>query len=147
MKSERIRCVVAGAAIALLGVVAEVRAEPQALPRIAHLDGTRITISGLSSGAAMAVQLGVAYSARVSGVGIIAGPPYLCARGSIFRAINTCLLLGRAIFDKWTGSASDPAACEPRAGKPLDVQGMIDDTVDLANRGMIDPGRSPIRVS
>ena len=139
MRPARIRRIVAGTATVLLGMALGVRAEPPALPRIARLDGTRITVSGLSSGAAMAVQLGVAYSARVSGVGIIAGPPYLCAGGSLFRAINTCLLLGRATLDRWTGGATDPAACEPRPGKPLDVQGMIEDTVDLAGRGKIDP--------
>lgn len=139
MTQARIRRIVAGSLIVLLGMVAELRAEPPALPRIARLDGTRITVSGLSSGAAMAVQLGVAYSTRIRGVGIIAGPPYLCAGGSLFRAINTCLLLGRATIDKWTGGAADPAACEPRPGKPLDVQGMIDDTADLAGRGRIDP--------
>ena len=87
----------------------------------------------------MAVQLGVAYSGRVSGVGIIAGPPYLCAEGSVFNAFNNCLLLGRAQMEKWTGAAAGSAACEPKEGRPLDVKDMIDDTVTLARRGAIDP--------
>ena len=139
MKPATIRRVVVGSAIMLLGMIANARAEPQALPRIAGLDGRRISVSGLSSGAAMAVQLGVAYSARVSGVGIIAGPPYLCAAGSMFTAINSCLLLGRATIDKWIGGAPDPAACQPKEGKPLDVQQMIGETASLARSGAIDP--------
>ncbi|CAF0842462.1 unnamed protein product [Rotaria sordida] len=38
-----------------------------------------VTVSGISSGAAMAVQLHMAYSKEISGCGILAGPPYLCA--------------------------------------------------------------------
>lgn len=37
------------------------------------------TVSGIGSGANMAVQLHVAYSSQISGVGIFAGAPYYCA--------------------------------------------------------------------
>ncbi|CAF3670205.1 unnamed protein product [Rotaria socialis] len=40
---------------------------------------TDVTVSGISSGAAMAVQLHMAYSKEISGCGILAGPPYECA--------------------------------------------------------------------
>lgn len=139
MKRATICRLLACAVMVLLGFAADAVGELPALPRIARLDNTRITVSGLSSGAAMALQIGVAYSSRVSGVGIIAGPPYLCAGGSLLKAYNTCLLLGRAQVDKWIGAASSGAGCEPREGKPLDVQTMIDDTVSLASRGAIDP--------
>jgi poly(3-hydroxybutyrate) depolymerase len=36
------------------------------------------TVSGVSSGAAMAIQFHVAHSSLVSGAGIVAGPPYWC---------------------------------------------------------------------
>ena len=39
----------------------------------------------------MAVQLGVAYSKTFQGVGIFAGGPYNCARGSITSALTTCM--------------------------------------------------------
>ena len=41
------------------------------------------SVSGISSGAFMTVQLGVAHSADVKGVGVTAGGPYFCAE-SIF---------------------------------------------------------------
>lgn len=114
-------------------------ADPRALPRIALVDGQRITVSGVSAGAAMAVQLGVAYSARVSGVGIIAGPPYLCADGSLLQAFNTCLIVGGTWLDRWTGSTSTAAGCQPREGKPLDLPAMVAATRSLEQRKAIDP--------
>ena len=49
-------------------------------------DLTRCSVSGLSSGAFMAVQLHLAHSAMFSGAGIIAGGPYRCAE--TFRAAS-----------------------------------------------------------
>jgi predicted peptidase len=48
------------------------------------IDRTGISLSGVSSGAYMAQQFHVAHSSKVVGVGIIAGGPYDCARGSYF---------------------------------------------------------------
>ncbi len=50
-----------------------------------------VTVSGLSSGAFMAVQFQVAFSSRVTGVGAVAGGPYLCAEGSLSLAIGRCM--------------------------------------------------------
>lgn len=44
-----------------------------------RLDATKVTVSGISSGAYMAVQFGTAFSASVSGVAATAGGPYFCA--------------------------------------------------------------------
>jgi len=52
---------------------------------------TDVTVSGLSSGGAFAAQLHLAYSSLISGSGIIAGPPYYCAQGTILAAITECL--------------------------------------------------------
>lgn len=52
---------------------------------------TDVTVSGLSSGAAMAVQLHSAFSSVFSGSGIVAGPPYYCAQGNELIAITECL--------------------------------------------------------
>ncbi|WP_218647566.1 hypothetical protein [Sphingobium lactosutens] len=41
-------------------------------------DPARISISGLSSAAFMAVQYDVAFSASTIGVGVVAGGPYNC---------------------------------------------------------------------
>ena len=50
-----------------------------------------VTVSGVSSGAYMAVQLHVAHSASVKGVGAIAGGPYYCAQGSFWTAYFNCM--------------------------------------------------------
>jgi hypothetical protein len=58
-------------------------------PQHADLSGT--SVSGVSSGGYMAVQFHVAYSGLVSGVGVIAGGPYNCADGSVWRATHNCM--------------------------------------------------------
>src|SRR5205823_12068015 len=62
-------------------------AEP--LPAL-HAARDGVTASGVSSGGFMAVQLHVAHSATVAGVGVIAGGPYYCAQGSMFTALYNC---------------------------------------------------------
>lgn len=50
-----------------------------------------ITVSGISSGAYMAQQFHTAFSQTVNGVGIVAGGPFYCAKGSIIDALNKCM--------------------------------------------------------
>ncbi|WP_229215558.1 PHB depolymerase family esterase [Duganella sp. CY15W] len=50
----------------------------------------QVSVSGLSSGAYMAVQFEVAFSRSVIGAGIIAGGPYFCAQGSVLTATTSC---------------------------------------------------------
>lgn len=61
------------------------------------LDPEATTVSGLSSGGFMAVQIQIAYSSAIAGAGVIAGGPYNCADHSIWRALNICMnpLFGR----------------------------------------------------
>jgi poly(3-hydroxybutyrate) depolymerase len=49
------------------------------------------TVSGISSGGYMAVQMQVAHSSRVAGVGALAAGPYYCARGSLWTAWSQCM--------------------------------------------------------
>ncbi len=49
------------------------------------------SVSGLSSGAFMAVQYQVAYSASVTGAGIVAGGPYYCAAGLLMTSVASCM--------------------------------------------------------
>ena len=65
-----------------------IAAEP--LPRFGA-DGAAFTVSGLSAGGYMAVQMHVAHSSRVSGVGALAAGPYYCAQGSLWTALNECM--------------------------------------------------------
>lgn len=56
-----------------------------------NIDSRRITVSGVSSGAFMASQLGVAYSKLISGFGSVAGGIYWCAEGIKERAVGECM--------------------------------------------------------
>ena len=55
-----------------------------------NVDRTQASVSGLSSGAFMAVQFHTAYSADVMGAGVVAGGPYNCAYVN-FGSIDTCM--------------------------------------------------------
>jgi poly(3-hydroxybutyrate) depolymerase len=78
-----------------------------------------VTVSGLSSGAFMAVQFHVAYSGSVKGVGIVAGGPYYCAQGNLWLAYYNCLA--------------------PSASRPLPGMALLKAEADtLARSGLID---------
>jgi len=49
-------------------------------------DPQQTSVSGLSSGAFMAVQLQVAYSHSIVGAGVVAGGPYYCAANNVYFA-------------------------------------------------------------
>lgn len=57
-------------------------------------DVSHFTVSGISSGGYMAVQMQVAHSARVTGVGALAAGPYYCAQGSLWTAQYPCMSPG-----------------------------------------------------
>jgi poly(3-hydroxybutyrate) depolymerase len=63
------------------------------LPALAA-ERASFTVSGVSSGGYMAVQMQVAHSSRVSGVGALAAGPYYCAQGSLWSALNNCMTPG-----------------------------------------------------
>jgi poly(3-hydroxybutyrate) depolymerase len=54
-------------------------------------DAARFTVSGVSSGGYLAVQLQVAHSSRVKGVAALAAGPYYCAQGSLWTATQACM--------------------------------------------------------
>ncbi|MGH6638651.1 MAG: extracellular catalytic domain type 2 short-chain-length polyhydroxyalkanoate depolymerase [Polaromonas sp.] len=86
MTFKLLRTVVAAAALACGAASAAVN-----LPQL-NIDKTQTTVSGLSSGGFMAVQLHVAYSATFKkGAGIVAGGPFYCAEGSITNATGRCM--------------------------------------------------------
>ena len=62
---------------------------PQELPAL-NLDIAETSVSGISSGAFMAVQFQVAHSSIVKGVGVVAGGPYFCSQGSAIAATTRC---------------------------------------------------------
>jgi hypothetical protein len=84
------------------------------------------SISGISSGAFMAVQFGTAWSSVIKGVGVIAGGPYWCAEadiddavtwfsGPIARALGSCMT-GRPPSDLQLGDFTGKADDEAKSG-------------------------------
>jgi poly(3-hydroxybutyrate) depolymerase len=55
------------------------------------IDPQSVTVSGVSSGAFMAMQMGVAYSSSIHGVASVAGGPYWCAQGDSNKAQTDCM--------------------------------------------------------
>lgn len=82
------------AALALAAAAPHALADPAPLPGFAA-DAGHTSVSGLSAGAYMAVQLQVAYSAKIVGAGVVAGGPYFCAAGN---ALFIELCMGRLPF-------------------------------------------------
>lgn len=96
-------------------VMAALAAQP--LPSL-KIDKSQTTVSGLSSGGYMAVQLHVAYSADFrKGAGVIAGGPFYCAQGSVSNATGRCM--------------ASPSG--------IPVSTLVNLTNDWASQGLIDP--------
>lgn len=87
MRGFRI-CLALGA-IALVCIAAHAVAASRKLPALGA-DPARTSVSGLSSGAFMTIQYGVAFSASTIGMGVVAGGPYNCAYVNL-GGINTCM--------------------------------------------------------
>ena len=82
-----------------------------------NADIKETSISGISSGAFMAVQFGVSWSSIVKGVGVIAGGPYYCAQGT---AIDGLLgNLGPALSATGPCMKGPPPDLEPLFEKPM----------------------------
>lgn len=56
-----------------------------------NINKENMSVSGISAGAYMASQFHVTYSSKISGVAMLAGGPYWCARGDITRALGYCM--------------------------------------------------------
>ena len=95
----------------------------QPLPALA-IDLDRTTVSGLSSGAYMAGQFHLAFSAQIVGAGIVAGGPYGCAEGRLELALNRCMATELG--------PPDPAALLELA-RARAAAGGIDDLANLAD--------------
>lgn len=108
------RAAVVAAAVSISAAVAHAAVPLPAL----KTDPNEISVSGLSSGGFMAVQLHVAFSATFKrGAGIVAGGPFYCAEGSVVNATGRCM----------THSSSIPVA------------GLVSTTNSWASSGLIDP--------
>jgi poly(3-hydroxybutyrate) depolymerase len=85
------------------------------------------SISGISSGAFVAVQFGVAWSSIIKGVGVVAGGPFYCAQASAADFLNGYTLP--------LATATGPCM----AGPPPSLQPLIAEVEAKAPAGEIDP--------
>jgi len=90
------------------------------------LDLAQTSVSGISSGAFMAVQFGTAHSAKVIGVAATAGGPYYCAHDSSLLAMRKCM----------QGDPNPLLSALPISD--LDIRRMQDAARDWSRRGWID---------
>ena len=93
-----------------------------------RIDPAQTSVSGLSSGAYMAVQYAVAHSAQVKGAGVVAGGPYYCARGNVITATTVCSCTGIPVV----------FVCEVAPGATK-IDELIRITDTNATRRLIDP--------
>lgn len=111
------------------------------LSRKLHLDPTQTSVSGLSSGAYMAMQLQVIHSKSIRGAGIIAGGPYRCAAGKYLRSrfdltgsyamLNICMHASPITI--WHRPSPD-VNFSIRETERLAAAGLIDDPSHLAKQ-------------
>jgi len=118
---------------ALLLAAAGAGAAPP-LPGLAA-NTSEITVSGVSSGAYMAVQFEVAYSQIVRGAGILAGGPYFCAEGSVGRALANCMEPNAKETPPTPKETLKTMAQLAEAGKIDPVKNLRDDRVWLLSGG------------
>ena len=99
--TRRRNMILAAIAYAGLGAASAVAADSVALKGYNAAIGES-SISGISSGAFMAVQFGTAWSSVITGVGVVAGGPYYCDQadlsdamtgftGPVMRALGSCM--------------------------------------------------------
>lgn len=97
-----------------------------------------VSVSGLSSGGFMAVQLHVAYSATFQrGAGIVAGGPYYCAEGSQSNATGRCMKHSSSIpvsslistTNAWAASGEIDPVAHMKSTKVYLFSGTSDGTV------------------
>ena len=107
------------------------------LPQL-NIDTTQTSVSGLSSGGFMAVQLHVGYSATFKkGAGIVAGGPFYCAEGSVTNATGRCMASPAGIptsslvstTNSWASAGSIDPVANLQSSKVYLFSGTIDSTV------------------
>lgn len=126
------RSMLFGSAIHCL-IVSGVQAAPP-LPALGA-DANAVTVSGISSGAYMAVQLQVAHSQLVKGAGVIAGGPYECAQGSMWRALGNCMEPSTPASVPSARDTDSRIQARARAGRIDDPAGLADDKVWVFSGG------------
>jgi poly(3-hydroxybutyrate) depolymerase len=109
---------------AMLCLTVSAQALAASLPSF-NADPNQVTVSGISSGGAMAVQAHVAYSGTFKGAAVFAGPAYYCAQGNVALAIGRC--------QEALSSLEIPVAELVATTRDWASRGWIDNTANLGN--------------
>lgn len=108
-----------------LGMAAPVAAQDIALKKY-KIDSDHISVSGISSGGALTVQLHIAYSSIFKrGVGIVAAPPYFCGEGDMMTALSNCV---QPSDDKKINTAAFIEKAKAWSGQSIDDVGNLADS-------------------
>ena len=98
--------------------------EPVPEVQVYNIDATRISVSGVSSGAMMATQMHLAHSRLVDGAALIAGGPYYCAENSLKKGLGPCMNGGEIGVEALVDYAQANTALDP-------LENLADDSVWL----------------
>ena len=111
-------------------------APPQALPAL-NIDINETSVSGISSGGFMAVQLQVAHASIIKGAGVIAAGPYYCAQNSAVTATTECSCTGEPLLacNVTANSAAVPTLAA--ITRSFFARGLIDDPANIARQRAI----------
>jgi poly(3-hydroxybutyrate) depolymerase len=127
----------AGLAVAVAGFNATTAHAAVPLPAL-KTDASEVSVSGLSSGGYMAVQLHVAFSATFKrGAGVVAGGPFYCAEGSVVNATGRCMAHNSSIpiaslvstTNSWASSGLIDPVANLNTSKAYLFSGTSDNTV------------------
>ena len=108
--------------------LAAVTATAEPLPSLTFIPGTT-TVSGLSSGGFMTVQIQVAFSQRIAGAGVVAGGPYDCADDLLWRALYVCM--DPIFVTASTERSVDAMRAFAEAGEIDPITGLVGDRIYL----------------
>jgi hypothetical protein len=126
---SNLRASLAVVALAMASVSAAEAAPPSSAHSLGqyNIDEGETSVSGISAGAFMAVQLGVAWSSIIKGVGAVAGGPFDCAHGFALAGIVDIPDVAKALGPCMVADPDGP-----------NVEAAVQATRDYAAGGTID---------
>ncbi|CAL8131438.1 unnamed protein product [Orchesella dallaii] len=87
-----------------------------------NIDQSKMSVSGISSGAAMATQFHFAHSSELLGVGVFAGVPYMCGYGGL-AAATTCMSTPALVNVAWLITEANSVAAAGNIDSTANVRG------------------------
>lgn len=124
------------AAFLLVAATAGIAAPPPPLPAL-NIAIEDSSVSGISSGGFMSVQMQVAHASIIRGAGIIAGGPYYCAQDSVLAATSACSCTGAPTVSCKVSEDSTAVPALVAATRNFHAEGRIDDPASLGRQRVL----------